>query len=349
MINFNSTIINSEEIQKSFFWQTTEKYLNIGQKTFRVVKIDGQEVSLKASESRPLFIFTVLKIISYLAMLLVLAVSLRKWYRRSYQFNVINPSKNIEINCARNVKKEQEDQANLSVEIKEGIAKSNQSEIALDTTEELSNPSKKSTTRRVAYKVEEMLARLQQASQEGLKLGLFVGRLASQTLPQEKGWVWCSLDCVPVVECPEDRLHLKMDINHQDDIKKIQCLFDKVVCDYSVIKFIHDPWHTMRSCLVNKPEAEIVAESWAHYKTINIVSEVEYYPRIGTMLVPAYGELAKIDHLPNLLAEIEKYLLGLFENVKLEHGFYPYREGQEAVETDYWVARNPILRPNGFN
>lgn len=258
---------------------------------------------------------------------------------------------------------------------------------------------------KTADRIEEVIARLHAASASGSKLGIFVGRNDDQSIPNEEGWTWCSLDRAPTQNgLAENRLHLRMSFNDEDEMKKIQGIFDKVVLDRSVIKFMDDPWITLKNLLVLKPHAELVTESWAG--VAGVENEGKYIPEKAIMMIPMedfllhdllkkrafnrwkqktgeekveafYQEFVSrkaqekeegfvssgfeqdlksefqqhilethniepkpIDRVPELLQHIQNHLLGLFKEVELVPGPYPYIGPNN--EERYWTARHPI-------
>ncbi len=254
MISFNSTITNLGAFNTSILWQIAESYCNIGQTAYRIVKIEGKRIDLDPTDSNSNFLITLAKIISYFSLILpAIALCIREGYRRSYQFEII-PRPLDEYNI------EEDD---LKDEVNERPC--------VDT----------------AYKIEEVITQLQQAQKEGeFKLGLFVGRSQDETIPQEEGWLWCSLDSKEITSSLHKRLHLCMDFNDQEEMQKIQRLFDKVVSDFSVLKFFRSPWKTLKSLLANKPDAELVAEGWAGFSIVKSINHPIYQAAHATMVTP---------------------------------------------------------------
>ena len=78
---------------------------------------------------------------------------------------------------------------------------------------------------------------------DGKKIYLFVGRTLEERMPKEKEVVWVSLDQYKFPSYEEnsfvkveDRLHLHMDMNDLEKMKKLKGLFDRIVFDPSVIR-----------------------------------------------------------------------------------------------------------------
>lgn len=86
----------------------------------------------------------------------------------------------------------------------------------------------------------EALAKIQEASKSGKKIGLFIGRQAHEDLPVEEGWVWVSLDLEQGQTLDPNRIHLQCNFNEKNSIAKIEHLFDKVVVDLEVTKYFSD-------------------------------------------------------------------------------------------------------------
>lgn len=280
IIPFNSPIYFSQ-VPSPLLWQLAENYLNIGQKAYEVTRIEGKVVCLERTTKKSNLFSTVIKITSYLTIVFpLLALTVKKFYRKSHQFTVT--------------------------------------------------------------KLDDIISELRRVQVNGMKLALFVGRGPQQTVPQESGWIWCSLD-LEKKTVVSTRLHLEMNFNDTATMAKIQGLFDKVVSDYSVIKFISSPWKTLYNLLVSKPHAELIAESWTGIKYIR--EPLTFYPESGSLQVPISSLISDRQNLvvKELLQQIRACLLNRFEEVNLVHGTYPHREGSRSFETDYWVARRPKI------
>lgn len=112
------------------------------------------------------------------------------------------------------------------------------------------------------------------ASLEGTdkKLCLFMARTASEDLPKADNEVWVSLDSRPETK-PCGRIHLPMSFKNQKMMAKIAQIFDKVVLDWSSLKFFdEDPWRAMAKLLKPHPDATLITEA-LNPQPANVVSE----------------------------------------------------------------------------
>jgi hypothetical protein len=123
------------------------------------------------------------------------------------------------------------------------------------------------------YKVNDVRDSLRALSSQGKKIGLFIGKTATETLPKDDKLIWVSLDLEILNDMPADsfntgriapdRLHLKMDFNDQKKMDELRYLFDKVVVDASTWKFVDDKGklgnslRRFHSLLKQKPSSEI--------------------------------------------------------------------------------------------
>lgn len=100
------------------------------------------------------------------------------------------------------------------------------------------------------YNQDEMINAIIELKCSNKKLALFIGRTEKESLPtdgeewmyeeSDKNYTWVSLDCAKCEDVPEERLHLSLDATKSEDIEIICGLFDKVVIDISVWKFLTD-------------------------------------------------------------------------------------------------------------
>lgn len=129
-------------------------------------------------------------------------------------------------------------------------------------------------------------------------------------------------------------------------MQKIQGLFDKVVSDVSVIKFLQDPWTTLKLLLVKEPDAELIAEASTACDISTYSKETYYWPAQASVIIPFTewkDQDIKKQRSKTLLNKIQELLLKNFHEVKLMKGFYPYRDEdlQRQLKTKYWIARHP--------
>lgn len=100
------------------------------------------------------------------------------------------------------------------------------------------------------YDKDEMINSIIELKFSGKKLALFIGRSEKEPLPtdgeewmyeeSDKDYTWVSLDCSICTDVPEGRLHLSLNATKSEDLDIINELFDKVVIDISVWKFLID-------------------------------------------------------------------------------------------------------------
>jgi hypothetical protein len=125
------------------------------------------------------------------------------------------------------------------------------------------------------YQLEDTIEKIKKLSATH-KLCLFVGRNPSEALPSPKAnEVWVSLDVLDAIantRVSPDRLHLKINMNDQAKMNLISKLFDKVVLDRSVLKFVpstnESRWITLGKLLKDQPESELIAEAWTGIATV---------------------------------------------------------------------------------
>jgi len=97
------------------------------------------------------------------------------------------------------------------------------------------------------------------------KVGIVLGRRRDQYLPEEKGWLWISLDTYKPFPRRSGRLHLDMDFNDDDNLQQLAGLFDKIVVDFSTSKFAKNPvWDQISMLLKTHPDAEMITETFRH-------------------------------------------------------------------------------------
>jgi hypothetical protein len=133
---------------------------------------------------------------------------------------------------------------------------------------------------------EDVIARLHAARERGLKIGIFAGRREEQSVPQEEGWIWCSLDRQRSQSEDPERMHLDMNFNNPEDMQKIQGLFDKVLLDISTVKFMRKPWMTLQKLLVKEPHATVIVESGPSKEEPLDILDAVYIPENGAIHYP---------------------------------------------------------------
>ena len=98
------------------------------------------------------------------------------------------------------------------------------------------------------------------ASTEGKKVGLIIGRCKDQPVPVEDGWLWVAGNIEGDPAVLKNRVDLQMDFNDSETIERLEGVFDRVVVDFSTLKFIHGPWRFLRPLLKPSPESQLITE-----------------------------------------------------------------------------------------
>lgn len=209
-----------------------------------------------------------------------------------------------------------------------------------------------------AYSLDKVIDRVQTLSKElhenGEKLCLFIGRTPGEPFPgfgqeKEANDTWISLD---MANKPWDRLdqtgnqfittgkqlHLVMDMNNNDKLKKIQKLFDKIIVDLSTLKNYDDKdnaWYFLGKLLRPEPGSQLITETRTFYPIDEVetfMPENEYlrpYP-IQYKVSRRYNEefaKAKSNWLEsNAAKRVERFKQdGYFSKVRLEtESPFPY-------------------------
>lgn len=356
-----------------FAWKRAEQFLNFGQKSYKVVKIENHVVYLELASQKLNKIKTLIKVILCFSLALPLTIAaalITTHYRKNYSFKIIEKKPVVQ---------------------------------DLPINKILTDPPNNDIIKS-AYKIDEVIAKIIQAKDEGVKVGIFLGRDNTQVLPQEEGWKWFSLD-INLKE-GETGHHLKMDFNAPAEMQKIKGLFNKAIIDYSTLKCFNKPWPTLVKLLQDDPDSSAICEARTNFMGSTNLEPV-FLPMKATMILPRnnnyiqernhfegwkkkVGEaevaqryqkfcqknessIANIAHwskeqinqelelrfmreilkeenlevpersyLPDLYAEIKKCVeSNYFLEAKLESGLFPYRIGEEAIHMDYWVMRSP--------
>lgn len=240
-------------------WRAAEAFLHFGQKAYRVTVINSKDVTLEGSSEGGCNWKTILKMMICFTIALpftIIAAITRASYRKYYSFSLIDQSK------------EQE---------------------SPNRHPAVSNVEPPALTRTL-YKVEEVIARIKQARDEGKKVGIVLGRGNQQSVPEEAGWKWFSLD----ESCHGDEnldRHLHMNFNNLYDLPEFDQVFDKVIVDYSTIKFFNNPWVRLNKLLVKREDSELIVESYSGCGTLTQDSEPKFFPELLSRAIPAKGML----------------------------------------------------------
>lgn len=119
-----------------------------------------------------------------------------------------------------------------------------------------------------------VIDRINEAQREGKKTALFLGREDRQSLPKIEGWEWFSLNTEVYMD-PPLATHLVMDFN-DPVIARIHHLFNKVVFDWSTVKFCENPLALVRDLLINDESSEAVLEQNAVFRYTK--GDPKYFP-----------------------------------------------------------------------
>ncbi len=189
------------------------------------------------------------------------------------------------------------------------------------------------------YHLDQTIAKVQSLAKEGTKLGLFVGRTLAEAMPAEEGITWVSLD-IDMGNPLHHRIHLMMDFTDLEKREKISSLFDKIVVDWSVMKFLgDDPWRSLGGLLKDDPDATLITE--AHRAII-------FQKRTRDLAYNGVVELTleeSRDAEPAILQthkDSEKYLQTLFKQVTLVEGkTYPYQTMHYSGIAPHFILQGP--------
>ena len=100
-----------------------------------------------------------------------------------------------------------------------------------------------------------------EASREGKKIGLVIGRCKHQPVPMQDGWLWVAGNIVGDPAVLENRVDLNMDFSESDTIQKLEGMFDRVVVDISTLKFIDGAWQRVAPLLKPLPSSDLITET----------------------------------------------------------------------------------------
>ncbi len=183
------------------------------------------------------------------------------------------------------------------------------------------------------------------------RLCLFIGRTPRESLPANPNETWVSLDIEPCDHVPAGRLHLSMDFNDRLQRQKIEKLFDKVVVDYSTIKFLgDDPWRDLGSLVKPLPTSTIITESWPgaiFYVTRDRLDPHAY--KAAATLIPLEEYATALDqqglrqqYLNKTLIQTRNYLRTLFDNSEyVVDKPFPYENPHAVGHIPHYILRGP--------
>ena len=90
-MDFNNKISGIKEFNQPVLWQAVENYLHVGQTTYQIKAIKDKKITLEMSTVKANVLSTVLKIISYLIVVMpLLALVIKAAYRKSFSFEILD-------------------------------------------------------------------------------------------------------------------------------------------------------------------------------------------------------------------------------------------------------------------
>lgn len=285
-LTFNDHLILNDSFKEKFkAWDAAEKFLNFDQKSYKIEVIKDKTIHLQSSSSKLTLFQVILKVMVCFTIALPLTIAAlitKQIYRKKYEFIIIIFPKVQPFGIEENKGQNQIQEPQKLASHEEGVIKDQQlaagkDPILQDPLSENLPLSAAPQVAATAYDVTKVIARIHAAKAEGLKVAIFMGRDNSQTIPNEKGWEWFSLD-ENLMEGKNDH-HLKMNFNA--NLIKIQGLFNKVVSDFSTTKFYDNPWPTLHSLLEKNEDSELILESTSKVfgNEDRKIETVELYPQ----------------------------------------------------------------------
>ena len=209
------------------------------------------------------------------------------------------------------------------------------------------------------YSVQDQIAYVKdlavQLPKQGKKLCVFIGRGADEPLPKVDNEVWVSLDInlfgfFGKHGKPEDanlsgRVHLKIDMNNDRELlSQIEGLFNKVVLDRSVLKFLsNNPFLRMGSLLKPDGESTLISEAKGGFPVFERQGHSKPKDNSPNVWVPNIvyeGQSEYITHInQSAIAHWERlknYLSSEFSQVELViDQRYPYQTNYDNRESPY--------------
>lgn len=214
----------------SSLWQVSEDYLSVGKTVNQVSSVENRKVCVTSATNQTPLIRTIVKIVSYLTLILpLLALIIKSIYRKNYNIEFVKEAPGTVVQPTPAVENSffEKDDPNIKP----------------------FDPSK--------YSLGEVINKVKEATAKGLKTAVYVGRMDNVVLPKEEGWYWVSLSESMQREFVEERPHLKMD---PTSLRSITGLFNKVVFDHEGcgMSSFDEPWDELRLPLVQKPDSELI-------------------------------------------------------------------------------------------
>lgn len=334
-ISFNDRL----EVQgSSALWRASEKFTCFGNKSYKFNSKINKHITLESSSyksNKLKLIFRIAFCFTIAFPLTIAALITKAVYRKKYHFQVISRQNTPaeKVNDASNLPKDYS---------KPNAPLPNPVPDPLGTHGVSPPPASAQPAVKTAYKIDDVFARIHQAKKDGYKVALFMGRGNLQTMPEEQGWKWFSLD--RDMEEGKNDHHLAMDFNDREAMKKIQKLFNKVVVDFSTLKFVDSPlWIRLKALLVPEPDSELITEASVGYGFMYI-SEPDFSPMDGTMNLPMSmlnDKKAQSEQKVELNKKIKEHLIRHFNQVEMKTDVYPYRSQEEEQRTEFWILKSP--------
>jgi hypothetical protein len=200
--------------------------------------------------------------------------------------------------------------------------------------------------------VDEVISSLKEKVAAGQKIALFVGRTLGEKIPSEKDLEWASLDYADPLPEQEvcERLHLKLDFNDEGLRQKIAGLFDKVVVDVAVLRFLgRDPWRHLSELLQKTEGVQLICEGLTgsvSYESEEGYEDSKSLPPTGwvclkvsdlTLSQAQKSQLIR-QEAERVLQQTEKYLGNFFKKVQRRRELFPYDQHHFKDPIDYFVA-----------
>lgn len=294
-LNFNTVL----EINQKPLWTFAEKTLDFGQKRYVVKTIHDRNIEIQKSEKKKTskqWIAAKLIFSFTVGLFLTIAATITKAiYRHHYNITVLQ---------------------DLIPE--ENPLQGEALEIAM---------------KKNAYQIDQIIARIHQSQAEGKKIALFAGRDNSQSLPQEEGWEWFSLDVE--LKNADYQKHLIVDLNNYIQLSKIRNLFDKVVLDFSVLKFIvPKPWEKMHLLLKPAEDSELIIESASPVSSFTHNPQVELDPENAVLKIPFQEYMSVINKNDHAFNEWKKRE-GTLKVEEAKEEFLERRKQEEEKGKDF--------------
>lgn len=191
------------------------------------------------------------------------------------------------------------------------------------------------------------LEKIQKLAQEGKSLGCFLCRWECQSLPIEENRIWISLDKGDLQKRPDkNRLHLVMDLENEQQMQKLQGLFDKVILDVNSLKFFKKPFRNFGLLLKDHQDSELVIEARVDWfgsdfrlpSSVNVengdyVINSKDFPKDRGSIYPFWKA--------NLYPQLEAHLKTLFQEV-VYHEKEPWP--CESYKNNFFTLRGPKVK-----